>query len=159
MARDLICIPSGYMVERLFLKIPTSTSTKGKTRKLAYVADFVGKFLYLMALILARRFPHIALDPQKHSKITPTSQSITQRHGCGKLLAQKNPALGGISLFAGGCLLEAACWRLLACGLHPHHIPSTLRQPDLGAVLLYFAHYHHLLQQVTKHSCINLGLR
>ena len=83
------------MVERLILKFCPSTSTKGKTGKLLYVADFAGEFLYLVALILARRFPHLTLNPQKHSKITPTSQSITQRHGRGKFLAQKNPAGAG----------------------------------------------------------------
>lgn len=88
-ARDLICIPGGYMVERLILKFYPSTSDKRKTEKLVQVADFACEFLYLAALILARRFTHLALNPQKHSKITPTSQSITQRHASGKFLAQK----------------------------------------------------------------------
>ncbi len=115
------------MVERLFLKIRTSTSTKGKTRKLVHVADFVGEFLYLMALILARRFPHLARNPQKHSKIKPTSQSITQRHGRGKLLAQKKSRTRRDLV---------AYWRLLAGvaanGLHPHHIPQS-RSPQCQA--------------------------
>ena len=98
LARDLICIPGGYMVERLILKFYPSTSTKGKTGKLLYVADFAGEFLYLVALILARRFPRLARNHQKHSKITPTSQSITQRHGCGKLLAQKKSRRSGMVL-------------------------------------------------------------
>ena len=89
LARDLIFIPRGYMVERLTRKFYPSTSTKRKNRKLLYVADFADEFLYLLVSILARRFMHLACNPQKHSKITPTSQSITQRHARGKFLTQK----------------------------------------------------------------------
>ena len=96
LARDLICIPRGYMVERLFLKIHTSTSNKSKTIKLFYVTDFVCEFLYLVASILARRFLRLAWNHQKHSKIKPTSQSITQRHVRGKFLAQKKSRRSGM---------------------------------------------------------------
>ena len=100
------------MVERLILKFYPSTSTKGKTRKLVHVADFVGEFLYLMALILARRFPHLALDPQKHCKIATTSQSITQRHGRGKFMTQKKipPERDGFVIG----LRNADYWAILA---------------------------------------------
>ena len=96
LARDLIFIPGGYVVERLFLKIHTSTSTKGKTRKTLYVADFTGELLYMAALILARRILHLAWNHQKHSKISAISQSITQLNGPGKFLAQKKSRRSGI---------------------------------------------------------------